>query len=132
MFMQKIDGKLVAEKVLSECKEQIAELKKKGVTPGLSVVLIGEDPASMVYVGSKARKCEELGIFSRKIVMPTESTQEEVMAVVEELNKTSMDSILRMWQSSCSKTRLAMCPAHPLVACACSKRLESKPLELKR
>ena len=86
MFMQKIDGKLVAEKVLSECKEQIAELKKKGITPGLSVVLIGEDPASMVYVGSKARKCEELGIFSRKIVMPTESTQEEVMAVVEELN----------------------------------------------
>ena len=86
MFMQKIDGKLVAEKVISECKEQIAELKKKGITPGLSVVLIGEDPASMVYVGSKARKCEELGIFSRKIVMPTESTQEEVMAVVEELN----------------------------------------------
>ena len=86
MFMQKIDGKLVAEKVLSECKEQIAELKKKGITPGLSVVLIGEDPASMVYVGSKARKSEELGIFSRKIVMPTESTQEEVMAVVEELN----------------------------------------------
>lgn len=84
--MQKIDGKLVAEKVLSECKEQIAELKEKGITPGLSVVLIGEDPASMVYVGSKARKCEELGIFSRKIVMPTESTQEEVMAVVEELN----------------------------------------------
>ncbi len=84
--MQKIDGKLVAEKVLSECKEQIAELKGKGITPGLAVVLIGEDPASKVYVGSKARKCEELGIFSRKIVMPTESTQEEVMAVVEELN----------------------------------------------
>lgn len=84
--MQKIDGKLVAEKVLSECKEQIAELKEKGITPGLAVVLIGEDPASKVYVGSKARKCEELGIFSRKIVMPTESTQEEVMAVVDELN----------------------------------------------
>jgi methylenetetrahydrofolate dehydrogenase (NADP+)/methenyltetrahydrofolate cyclohydrolase len=84
--MQKIDGKLVAEKVLSECKEQIAELTGKGVTPGLAVVLVGEDPASKVYVGSKARKCEELGIFSRKIVMPTESTQAEVMAVVEELN----------------------------------------------
>ncbi len=84
--MQKIDGKLVAEKVLSECTEQIAELKEKGITPGLAVVLIGEDPASEVYVGSKARKCEELGIYSRKIVMPTESTQDEVMAVVEELN----------------------------------------------
>ena len=84
--MQKIDGKLVAEKVLSECKEQIAELTGKGITPGLAVVLVGEDPASKVYVGSKARKCEELGIFSRKIVMPTESTQAEVMAVVEDLN----------------------------------------------
>lgn len=84
--MQKIDGKLVAEKVLSECKEQIAELKGKGITPGLAVVLIGEDPASKVYVGSKARKCEELGILSRKIEMPVHSSQEEVMAVVEELN----------------------------------------------
>jgi methylenetetrahydrofolate dehydrogenase (NADP+)/methenyltetrahydrofolate cyclohydrolase len=84
--MQKIDGKLVAEKVLSECTEQIAELKEKGITPGLAVVLIGEDPASKVYVGSKARKCEELGIYSRKIEMSAESTQEEVMAVVEELN----------------------------------------------
>ncbi|MGJ8672747.1 bifunctional methylenetetrahydrofolate dehydrogenase/methenyltetrahydrofolate cyclohydrolase FolD [Rubritalea sp.] len=84
--MQKIDGKLVAEKVLSECKEQIAELKEKGITPGLAVVLIGEDPASKVYVGSKARKCEELGIFSKKVEMPADSTQEAVMAVVEELN----------------------------------------------
>lgn len=84
--MQKIDGKLVAEKVLFECIEQIAELKEKGITPGLAVVLIGEDPASEVYVGSKARKCEELGIYSRKIVMPTESTQDEVMAVVEGFN----------------------------------------------
>jgi len=86
MGMQKIDGKLVAEKVLSECKEQIAELKRKGITPGLAVVLIGEDPASKVYVGSKARKCEELGILSRKIEMAVDSTQEEVMAVVEQLN----------------------------------------------
>ncbi|MFC5051882.1 bifunctional methylenetetrahydrofolate dehydrogenase/methenyltetrahydrofolate cyclohydrolase FolD [Rubritalea spongiae] len=84
--MQKIDGKLVAERVLSECKEQIAELQDKGITPGLAVVLIGEDPASKVYVGSKARKCEELGIYSRKIEMAADSTQEEVMAVVEELN----------------------------------------------
>ncbi|MFC4995179.1 bifunctional methylenetetrahydrofolate dehydrogenase/methenyltetrahydrofolate cyclohydrolase FolD [Rubritalea tangerina] len=84
--MHKIDGKLVAEKVLSECSDQITALKAKGITPGLAVVLIGEDPASKVYVGSKARKCEELGIYSRKIEMPAESTQEEVMAVVNELN----------------------------------------------
>ncbi|WP_018969083.1 bifunctional methylenetetrahydrofolate dehydrogenase/methenyltetrahydrofolate cyclohydrolase FolD [Rubritalea marina] len=84
--MQKIDGKLVAEKVLLECADDIAALKAKGIQPGLAVVLIGEDPASKVYVGSKARKCEELGIYSRKIELAAESTQEEVMAVVEELN----------------------------------------------
>ncbi|SHJ66595.1 methylenetetrahydrofolate dehydrogenase (NADP+) / methenyltetrahydrofolate cyclohydrolase [Rubritalea squalenifaciens DSM 18772] len=86
LVMQIIDGKQVAEKVLSECSDRIAALKEKGVTPGLAVVLVGEDPASKVYVGSKARKCVELGIYSRKIELPADSSQEEVMAVVEELN----------------------------------------------
>lgn len=86
MNMQIIDGKIVASKVLAECQQRIAELKQEGVTPGLAVVLVGEDPASKVYVGSKARKCEELGIYSRKIELPADSTQEQVMQVVEELN----------------------------------------------
>ena len=60
-----IDGKAVAEKVLAECLEDIQELKNAGVTPGLAVVLVGEDPASKVYVGSKVRKCAELGLHSR-------------------------------------------------------------------
>lgn len=94
-MMKNIDGKAVAEKVLNECKDEIADLKAKGVTPGLAVVLIGEDPASKVYVGSKARKCEELGIYSLKIEMPAESTQEEVMKVVEDLNNNEkVDGIL--------------------------------------
>lgn len=93
--MKIIDGKAVAEKVINECKDEIAELKKKGVTPGLAVVLIGDDPASKVYVGSKAKKCEELGIYSVKIEMPAESTQEEVMKVVEDLNNDDkVDGIL--------------------------------------
>ena len=93
--MKIIDGKVVAEKVINECKDEIAELKKKGVTPGLAVVLIGDDPASKVYVGSKAKKCEELGIYSVKIEMPAESTQEEVMKVVEDLNNDDkVDGIL--------------------------------------
>ena len=93
--MKIIDGKAVAEKVINECKEEIAVLKQKGITPGLAVVLIGEDPASKVYVGSKARKCEELGIYSLKIEMPAESTQEEVMKVVEDLNNNDkVDGIL--------------------------------------
>jgi methylenetetrahydrofolate dehydrogenase (NADP+)/methenyltetrahydrofolate cyclohydrolase len=70
-------------------------LKERGITPGLAVVLIGNDPASKVYVGSKARKCEELGIYSVKIELPTDATQEEVMQVVEDLNNDEkVDGIL--------------------------------------
>ena len=81
-----IDGKKVAEEVLAECAEEIAELKNSGITPGLAVVLVGEDPASQVYVNSKARKCAELGIHSEKIVLSKDATQEEVLEVVERLN----------------------------------------------
>ena len=81
-----IDGKAVAEKVLAECLEDIQELKSAGVTPGLAVVLVGEDPASKVYVGSKVRKCAELGLHSRKIELPVDASQEDVLAVVNELN----------------------------------------------
>ena len=81
-----IDGKAVAEKVIAECAEKIEALKNNGITPGLAVVLIGEDPASKVYVGSKVRKCADLGLHSRKIELPADTTQEEVLAVVAELN----------------------------------------------
>ncbi|MDG0993698.1 MAG: bifunctional methylenetetrahydrofolate dehydrogenase/methenyltetrahydrofolate cyclohydrolase FolD [Akkermansiaceae bacterium] len=81
-----IDGKAVAEKVLAECGQQIEHLKNQGLTPGLAVVLVGEDPASKVYVGSKVRKCAELGLHSRKIELPVDATQEDVLAVVKQLN----------------------------------------------
>ncbi|WP_193210466.1 bifunctional methylenetetrahydrofolate dehydrogenase/methenyltetrahydrofolate cyclohydrolase FolD [Luteolibacter marinus] len=81
-----IDGKAVAASVLEECRAETAELKARGITPGLAVVLVGEDPASKVYVGSKARTCGDLGIYSRKIELPATTTQEELIAVVEELN----------------------------------------------
>lgn len=81
-----IDGKAVAEKVLAECVQQIEELKSSGVTPGLAVVLVGDDPASRVYVGSKVRKCAELGLHSRKIELPADASQQDVLAVVAELN----------------------------------------------
>ncbi len=81
-----IDGKKVAEEVLAECIQETSELKGRGVVPGLAVVLVGEDPASKVYVNSKARKCEELGIYSEKIVLPCDATQEEVLATVRRLN----------------------------------------------
>ena len=81
-----IDGKSVAEKVLSECGQEIEDLKKEGVTPGLAVVLVGSDPASKVYVGSKVRKCAELGLHSEKIELPEDATQQEVLDVVLRLN----------------------------------------------
>lgn len=81
-----IDGKAVAAAVLEEVRAETAELVARGVTPGLAVVLVGEDPASKVYVGSKARTCVELGIHSRKIELPESTTQEELLDVVRELN----------------------------------------------
>ncbi len=94
-MMKNIDGKAVAEKVINECRNEISVLKERGVVPGLAVVLIGDDPASKVYVGSKARKCEELGIYSLKIEMPADSTQSEVMQVVKDLNENDkVDGIL--------------------------------------
>ncbi len=81
-----IDGKAVAQKVLLECKEALLSMAGKGVRPGLAVVLVGDDPASRAYVGSKDRTCRELGMHSEKIEMPVTATQEEVLAVVQRLN----------------------------------------------
>src|SRR5688572_2154605 len=81
-----IDGKAVAASVLEECRAEVAELKAKGITPGLAVVLVGDDPASHVYVGSKVRTCGDLGLHSKKIVLPATTTQDELLAVVRELN----------------------------------------------
>ena len=81
-----IDGKAIAQKVLTECQIQIDECKAAGFTPGLAVVLIGEDPASQTYVASKARTCLELGMVSKKIVLPAEATEAAVLEVVATLN----------------------------------------------
>ena len=82
-----IDGKKVAEEVLAECSREIEELKSNGITPGLAVVLVGEDPASQVYVNSKVRKCAELGIHSEKVVLSKDASQDEVLATVKRLNE---------------------------------------------
>jgi methylenetetrahydrofolate dehydrogenase (NADP+)/methenyltetrahydrofolate cyclohydrolase len=83
---QILDGKAVAAAVLDECRAETAELLAQGITPGLAVVLVGSDPASQVYVGSKTRTCAELGFHSLKIELPTETTQEELLQVVRDLN----------------------------------------------
>jgi methylenetetrahydrofolate dehydrogenase (NADP+)/methenyltetrahydrofolate cyclohydrolase len=81
-----LDGKAVAATVLEACRNQAAALHAQGITPGLAVVLVGEDPASQVYVGSKARTCAELGFYSRKIVLPATTSQQQLLEVVRGLN----------------------------------------------
>lgn len=83
-----IDGKAIAEKIHQETAARVAKLKaERGLTPGLAVVLVGEDPASKIYVGMKAKKCVELGIYSDKRVLSKDATMAEVMALVDELNR---------------------------------------------
>ena len=84
--MNLIDGKAVAATVLAECRQEVLALTTQGIQPGLAVVLVGEDPASQVYVGSKVKTCGDLGIFSQKIVLPASTSQEELMQVVRDLN----------------------------------------------
>ncbi len=84
--MKLIEGKPIAEIVYAECLRSFETLKAAGHTPGLAVVLVGSDPASQAYVGSKERKCKELGMHSVKIEKPADTSQEELYKVIEELN----------------------------------------------
>lgn len=81
-----IDGKKIAADHLAGTKTAIADLRARGITPGLAVVLIGDNPASLAYVRSKDKTCRELGMHSRKIELPSSTPQEEVLRLVAELN----------------------------------------------
>lgn len=81
-----LDGKQMADELAVKQEELVQELKSKGVTPGLAVVLVGEDPASQVYVKHKGLACERLGIYSRTIRMPGDSSQEQLHQMIDELN----------------------------------------------
>ena len=85
--MQIIDGKLVAQDTRAEIKDKVAAFQVKyGITPGLAVILVGENPASQVYVRNKHRACLEVGINSIEIKLPEETTEAELLAKIEELN----------------------------------------------
>ena len=84
--MKLIEGKPIAEAVYSECLRSLEELKAAGHLPGLAVVLVGDDPASKAYVGSKDRKCQELGLHSVKIEKDADITQSELLSLIDELN----------------------------------------------
>jgi len=87
--MKIIDGKAISEKVLEECRLDVEKLKEQGLKPGLAVVLVGNDPASKAYVGSKARTCIKLGLHSLKIELPESTSQEELIKVINQLNSDS-------------------------------------------
>lgn len=90
-----IDGKKVADEVFAECRRDLADLASRGITPGLAVVLVGDDPASQVYVGSKVRRCRELGMASFKHELPAATTQRELLDLVAWLNAhDEVDGIL--------------------------------------
>jgi methylenetetrahydrofolate dehydrogenase (NADP+)/methenyltetrahydrofolate cyclohydrolase len=82
-----IDGKQIAETMRAELQAEVERLKARGVVPGLAVVLVGEDPASQVYVRMKGKACEQLGMHSETIRLPTETTEDELLAVVDRLNQ---------------------------------------------
>lgn len=85
---QLIDGKAISAQVKEAVKEEVAALKAKGVSVGLAVVIVGDNPASRVYVNSKKKACEALGIHSEEYALPADTTEEELLRLVSDLNQS--------------------------------------------
>lgn len=148
MSATKLDGTLYRDEIFADLAERVAALKDKGITPGLATVLVGEDPGSQSYVKMKHRDCEKLGINSIRKDLPADISQEELEAVIDELNaddactgyivqlpcpstwmrtpsssasirkRTPMASTRSTWASSCL-TRKPRCRAPRMAACTC-------------
>ena len=82
-----LDGKLVSQRIKDELRIKVEELGKKGISVGLTVIIVGDDPASRVYVNSKKKACEALGITSQEFALPQDTTEEELLSLIEKLNK---------------------------------------------
>lgn len=92
---QILSGKAVSQRIKDELKDEVAKLKEQGINPGLAVVIVGDDPASRVYVNSKKKACEELGILSEEYALPEQTTEDELIQLVNTLNeKQSISGIL--------------------------------------
>lgn len=90
-----IDGKLISSQIKDECKEKVASLKVKGIEVTLAVIQVGEDPASSVYVNNKKKACEYIGANSLSYNLPEDSTQEELLKIIDDLNNDpKVDGIL--------------------------------------
>ena len=88
MSAVRMDGKALSAKVRSSILAETEELKKKGVTPGLAVIIVGNDPASEIYVRNKEKACAECGFYSEKYALPAETSQEELLGLIDQLNNS--------------------------------------------
>ena len=90
-----IDGKVISAAVKERVKNEVAQLSGKGITVGLAVIIVGEDPASKIYVANKKKACEALGIISEEYALPESTTEKELLALIDTLNaKKSINGIL--------------------------------------
>lgn len=95
MCAQLLDGAAVAKQIKAEVGEEVKVLAESGVRPGLAAVIVGDDPASQVYVGSKVKTCESLGLYSEKHALPATTTTEQLLSLINELNaRDQIDGIL--------------------------------------
>ncbi len=95
MAAEIIDGKLIASQIREDLKKDVEKLKKDGITPGLGVILVGADPASKSYVTAKERACDDLGLYSENIKLPEDTSEKDLLALVEEMNNNpKIDGIL--------------------------------------
>ena len=84
-----MDGKLVSEYIRGKIKDEASALKTRNIVPGLAVILVGDDPASKIYVNNKKKDCEQLGFYSEEHLLPADISQEDLMAIVQSLNVRS-------------------------------------------
>ncbi|MBQ3048760.1 MAG: bifunctional 5,10-methylenetetrahydrofolate dehydrogenase/5,10-methenyltetrahydrofolate cyclohydrolase, partial [Oscillospiraceae bacterium] len=84
-----IDGKAISEKIRGDIRKDVEAMIAEGITPGLAVVIVGNNPASRTYVNNKKKACAQVGIHSEEYALPEETTQEQLIALVEELNGRS-------------------------------------------
>ena len=81
-----LSGKVVSERIKEELKLEVKKLNSQGIFPGLAVVIVGDDPASRVYVNSKKKASEEIGIYSEEYALPEKTSEEELLDLIEKLN----------------------------------------------
>lgn len=92
---ERIDGKAVSAKVKEAVVKEVSSLKEQGISVGLAVVIVGDDPASRIYVNNKKKACEATGIYSEEYALPKETSQKELLALIAELNgKKEINGIL--------------------------------------